>query len=387
MNLFLFLGIAFFFTFFAGRLIEKIKVPWIFSALIFGSIISLYNPFPEITSSETFSFMAQMGMYFLLFVIGFEIELKEFRKASRFFVNATFFIILLEAAVGSLLIHYIFGYEWIVSIVVASSFATVGEAILLPILDEFRMVNTKLGQSIIAIGTLDDIIEILVLILAVIMVGLTKSVQLNYTLLFSSLAALFILPFLLVRFKERNGRFNFLRIEMLFLFIIFILFIFLGIGQYANATAIAALLAGIGLKAFLPKNRLEAIESEVKTMCYGFFAPIFFLWAGTTIDMRYIFTSPLLVLLIVGVTAAAKLLGSFIVGFRYMGLKNSLLLGIGLSVRFSTSIVIVKLLFDNGIIEENLYSVIIASTIVFTFLIPIIFSNLVSKLGIVKKKA
>jgi Kef-type K+ transport system membrane component KefB len=380
MNLFLFLGIAFAFIFFAGRIIEKIRVPWIFAALIFGSLLSIYNPVPEITTSQAFNVLAQLGMYFLLFIIGFEINLKQFKKASRFFVNSTLFIILFEAAIGSTVIHFVFGYEWLISIIVASSFATVGEAILLPILDEFKIVNTKLGQSIIAIGTLDDIIEILVLILTIIVIGMSNSVQLNYTLVFISLSALFVLAFLLARFKERNGRFDFLSIEMLFLFTVFILFIFLGIGEYANATAIAALLAGIALKAFLPGRRLKAIESEVRTMCYGFFAPIFFLWVGTTIDMRYLLSSPLLILLIVAVSGAAKILGSYIAGFRYLGLKNSLLLGIGLSVRFSTSIVIVKLLFDNGLIRTGLYSVIIASTIVFTFLIPVLFSNLLSRI-------
>jgi Kef-type K+ transport system membrane component KefB len=63
-------------------------------------------------------------------------------------------------------------------------------------------------------------------------------------------------------------------------------FLFLGIGEYAEATPLAALLAGIGLGNFIPEKRLELIESEVKTMCYGFFAPIFFLWVGATLDIN-----------------------------------------------------------------------------------------------------
>ena len=110
-------------------------------------------------------------MYFLLFIIGFEIDLKKLKKSGKFIFKATFFIIFLEAIFGTLLIHFLFGYSWFISFLVALSFATVGEAILIPILDEFKIVNTKLGHSIIGIGTFDDIIEILLLILIVIVVG------------------------------------------------------------------------------------------------------------------------------------------------------------------------------------------------------------------------
>jgi Kef-type K+ transport system membrane component KefB len=55
------------------------------------------------------------------------------------------------------------------------------------------------------------------------------------------------------------------------------------------------------------------------------------------------------------------------------------LLGIGLSVRFSTSIIIIKILFESNLIGSELYSIIIASSIVFNFIIPILFSNLIAK--------
>ena len=53
--------------------------------------------------------------------------------------------------------------------------------------------------------------------------------------------------------------------------------------------------------------------------------------------------------------------------------------GVGLSVRFSISIIIAKILFESGLIATDLYSVIVASSIFFTFAVPIIFSNLLKK--------
>ena len=379
MDMFLFLSITFLFTFLMGRLIEKIRVPWIFAALILGSFFAIYNPFVSITSSQAFTFLAQLGMYFLLFVIGLEINLKKLKEKGKFIFGATIFIILFEGVFGTLLVHFVFNSPWIVSILVALSFATVGEAVLVPILDEFKIVNKKLGQMIIGIGCLDDVIEVFILILVVILISSQTQTHFNIALVLISLSTLFILTIVLTKLKEEGIKFKIHSIETLFLFTIFIFFLFLGIGKYAECSALAALLAGISLKTFLPEKRLKLIESEIKTMCYGFFAPIFFLEIGLSMNIGYLISCPLLIFLVAIVSSTAKLLSSYIVGRKELGLKQSILLGIGLSVRFSTSIVISKILFDAGIITSGLYSVLIASGIIFTFLVPILFSNLLIK--------
>ncbi|RLJ00363.1 MAG: hypothetical protein DRP03_00520 [Candidatus Aenigmatarchaeota archaeon] len=378
-NMFLFLCIVFLFTFLVGRIIERLRVPWVFASLIFGAMLAIYNPFASITSSSLFTFLARLGMYFLLFMIGLELDLNQLKKKGRFIFKATFSIIFLEVIIGGSFIHFVFSYSWIVSFLVALSFATVGEAVLIPILDEFKIINTNLGQTIIGIGTLDDIVEVFTLIVAVVLIGSSVRTTFHIGLILVSLFVLFILTIGFTKLKKEGKKFNFLNIETLFLFTIFVFFLFLGIGQLAETTALAALLAGIGIKTFAPERRLKLIESEIKTMCYGFFAPIFFLWVGVTLDIGYIITYPLLVLLIVIISSGAKLLGSYIIARRELGLRQSILLGIGLSVRFSTSIIVLKILFDNALINVSLYSIIIASSMVFQFLIPLLFSNILAR--------
>ncbi len=385
-NIFLFLALIFIFTFLIGRIIEKVRVPWIFAALILGAFLAIHNPFADVTSSKTFEFLAQLGMYFLLFVIGLEIDLNKLKKKTRFIFKATFFIVLFEAIFGTMLVHFVFHYPWLIAFAVALSFATVGEAILAPILHEFNIVNTPLGQAIIGIGTLDDLIEIFALILVVVIVGSSIHTGINIALMLASLAILFGLTFSLTKLKEEGKKFGFLKIEILFLFSLFILFLFLGIGEYAHAAPMAALLSGIAIKTFVPEKRFKRIESEIKTMCYGFFAPLFFVWAGVTMNMRYLITYPLLILLVLVVSNGAKLLASWIVGRKEFGFKQSILLGIGLSVRFSISIVIVKLLLENGMIGSDLYSIILASSIVFQFAIPLMFSYLLVRWKIARQQ-
>jgi len=168
-------------------------------------------------------------------------------------------------------------------------------------------------------------------------------------------------------------------IEALFLFIMAIFCLFIGIGVYAELTPVGAILAGMAIKNFVPEKRLKLIESEVKTAAYGIFAPLFFLWVGLDVSISYLITYPLLVLLVVAVSNSAKLLGSYIIGKDVLGKKQSALLGLGLMVRFSTSIVITKLLFESGLIGVGLYSVLVASTTIPKFIVPVSFSLLVQR--------
>ncbi len=387
LNFYLFLSLSFLIIFLAGKLLEKIKVPWLFSALILGFFLSIKNPFEAMTSSSTFNFLAQLGMYFLLFVIGFEIDLKQFRKLGLFIVKGTLFIILFETFFGFLVIHYLFHYSLFISLIIALSFATVGEAILLPILDEFKLINSKLGQSIVGIGVLDDVFEVFTLVLIIPLVASpVKNTSGNILTILISLSLLFLLTYALKKFKKEESRFNFKNIETIFLFTLFIFFLFLGIGEYADALAVAALLAGLSIKTFIPEKRLQLIESEVKTMCYGFFAPLFFLQVGVSMNPLALLSSPLLVLLVVVVSGFSKILGSWVIGVKEMGFKQSTLLGIGLSVRFSTSLIVMQILLKNSVINSEIYSVIVASSIIFTLLVPVIFSKLVVKWGVKKEK-
>jgi Kef-type K+ transport system membrane component KefB len=377
MNLFLFIAAVFIITLLAGQLLEKIRVPWIFAALLVGTVLAVYNPFTDITTSPTFETLARLGMYFLLFLVGFELNLNQLRQKRGFIIRSVFCIIALEGLLGSLVVHFVFDYGWLVSALVALSFATVGEAILVPILHEFKLINTSLGQAIIGIGTGDDLIEILLLLVATILVGAGSGG--NVLLIIGSLGMLILLTLGFALFRKEAKQFKFASIETLFLFVLFIFFVFIGVGEYGEAAPLAAILAGVSVRYSVPRQRLEFIDNEIKSLAYGLFAPLFFVWIGASMNVEYLFSFPLLILLVVAVSKGAKLMGSYITGRKELGKHGAILLGIGLSVRFSTSIIIVKFLFDNGVIGQDIYSVIIASSIVFKFIVPTLFSFLSSR--------
>ncbi len=389
MNLILFLALVFLATFLIGRFLEKIRIPWIFSALLIGLGLAAYNPFPDVTSSSSFVFLAELGMIFLLFIIGFELDIKKIFQQRRFILKITVAVIAAEALIGGFVIHYIFNTPWLIAFLVASSFATIGEGVLLPILDEFKLVKTRLGQTILGVGVLDDVIEVVTIIIAVAFIGRSAGhTHLNIGLNLFILLLLFGLVFIFVGLQKKTHSFKFKDIPSFFLFIIFFIFLFVGIGKYVESAALGALLAGIALRNIVPRDKLRFINSEIKTMAYGFFAPIFFLRVGISTDVGYLFKSPFLVLLIIAMTNITKILSSYLVGRKFLGRRKSIVLGISLSVKFSTSIVIIKLLFENGLIQSSLYSVLIGTTIAFKFVVPFLLSYFINmwKIGFSKVK-
>jgi len=380
MNLSLLLSGIFLLTFLFGRLIEKIKIPWIFAALFLGLLISINNPFQEITNSENFQLLAKLGMYFLLFIIGLELQVSKLLKQGKLISKLTFALVLSETFFGTLIIHYIFSINWEISILVASSFATVGEAVLIPILDEFQITKTKFGQIILGVGTLDDIVEVITVIIASAILGYSVGHSgfslINNIIL---LGVLFFIPVLFLFLKKELTNFQFKKIPILFLFSLFMVFLFVGIGELVEAGALGALMAGIALKETLNEKQTESIVSTVKIIAYGFFVPIFFVNVGLETDMAFVISAPLLVLLVVAMTKSTKIITSYLIARKTIGAKKSVLLGIGLSAKFSTSIVIITLLLNNGIIPSTLYSTLIGAMILSKFIIPILFSQLLQK--------
>jgi Kef-type K+ transport system membrane component KefB len=80
-----------------GYLLEKyVKIPWMFASLFFGLVLSAFSLFRSTFESDVFKLLETFGMYFLLFIIGFNLDFKTMGKLKKYVVVGTFFIICFE---------------------------------------------------------------------------------------------------------------------------------------------------------------------------------------------------------------------------------------------------------------------------------------------------
>ncbi len=382
METFLLLASIFMFSLVTGWIFEKFKIPWLFAPLIFGVILNEIG----ISSSEIAS-LGSLGMYFMLFLVGFELDLEKIRKTSHIIINTTLAIQILSTTAWTLILLAL-GYPFIVALIVGLTAHCVGEAVLVPILDEFKLLKSKIGTAIIGIGTLDDVFEVAALLLAG---SLITSQRVSVENVGKAIFILLIIAAItLVMIKVEGLKSKIMRVpkvEELLLIGLTTLFVFTALGSMANAEGIGAILAGIAIRNLVPNKELEKAEFGIKSLAYSFLGPIFFAWVGMSINLNTIMIFPLLTIAFYIIPMIAKIAASWLVMFREFGKLHSLFAGIALSVRFSTELVVAQLLFTHGIIDPTLFTAIVASSALATIINPLLLVGMIREIGIRKIKS
>jgi Ca2+-transporting ATPase len=361
-----------------GFLLQKyLKIPWMFAALFFGIILSVFGFFAPSIESPSFQLLATLGMLVILFMIGFNLDLKEIRKLGKQILTGTISIIGLEGLLGSLLLYFGFpalvSNSYLVALITALSFATVGEAVLLPILSEFNVLNTKFGQLTLGIGTFDDIIEVLMLAIIPVLPAFLPKAQVQSfpdpLLILTALGGLLLLTLIMTKLANKlkntlGKNSNTPYVHSLLILLVFFSFAALGGFVFESLAAVGAILGGIVARQLLPEKTLNEDEKAINFVGYIFFSPLFFLSIGADFSLPSLFIYPLLIVFLLIVANTSKYLGSFLLFRKMLGTKYSLLLGVGLGVRFSTSLIVQSILFSSGYISLALYSALIATAII-----------------------
>ena len=384
---FLLIAATFAFSLGFGFLLEKyLRMPWMFSALFLGIIFSSFGLFQATIQDETFNVLSTMGMLFLLFMIGFNLEIGQMKRFGKQILKGSILIVGLEATIVGTLLFFLFpaqvGNSPLIALVVALSFATVGEAVLLPILAKFSLLKTRFGQLTLGIGTLDDIIEVLTLIMIPFLPIFLPTLHIqgfpDPTFVVLDLIGICILTLILVKIASKiknvlSNNINFGFVRPLVVMLIFFSFVVVGNFVFESLAAISAIFGGIVARSLLPTENFQSDEKVVNFLGYIVLSPMFFLSVGANMSFASIFVYPLLITVILLATLGAKLSGAYLLFRKLLGKRHSLLLGLGLSVRFSTGLIVQYVLLISGLITLDLYSALIASAVIMT---PIILVTL-----------
>ncbi len=392
-NLLFALAFLFACSYFIGGILSKLRIPWILGALLVGiaahTIVQQKWLLGETSVSISFGFLAQLGVLFLLFFIGLQIDLKALRQLSQDIIWITVLNTLFPFLFG-VAVMLLWGYGWLVALVVGLTRMPTAEAVIVPILDEFRMVKTRVGSLIIGAGVLDDVIE--VFLVAVVSVWIAQSGTtaaslpeeigsiLGKTLVFIAVAIA------LYRWGAKPiAQWLPPKVGNLVLFAIVVLFILGSVARFAGiGLVVGAIVAGIVVAPVLNTlQRSGSMAIEVfQAVGYGLFGVIFFLWIGMSVDLSGLIAHPALAILLFGAAFFGKLLGVFVmVPMGKIDWREAWTVGIGLNARLTTEIIVAKLLYDAHLIDSALFTALVAASSVSTIAVPLLFVALVRKWG------
>lgn len=373
-----------------GYVINKyLQMPWMFTVVVFGMILSSFGLFKEVMASPEFYFLSKMGLLFFLFTIGVDLELGEIQKLGGYIASGDILLTLTEGFLIGLFLYFGFpefvSHSFFVALLCGVAFGTVGEVILLAILKEFGLEKTRFGQLALGIGVFDDVFEILALAAIVALPAFTSGAsssaawQQSLTIVLSLVGI--ILATLLLSWAGRITRRYLERISGdLFVvpFIIFLMifaFIYFGARGFENMGVVAAIFSGIAVRQVLPEKFVQQYKKPVFFVGNIFLGPFFFLSLGGGMALNSLLTYPFLILAIMAISLLSRMAISYLLFHRVLGKRPSLVMGIGLTTKFSTSVISENLLFSSGLIAQPLYSTIMAAYILLKPIVVGVFSR------------
>lgn len=378
----------------AGYLIHRyLQLPWMFTVVVFGMILSSLGLFKEVMESPNFQFLARMGMLFFLFTIGIDLELDVIRKLGRHIVGGDILLTLTEGALIALFLYFVFpdfvSHSFLVALLCGIAFGTVGEVVLLAILKEFGLEKTRFGQLALGIGVFDDIFEILVLAAIVAFPSFTTgaaqdaSWQTSLAILLT-LVGIVVATILLAwagkitrRFLEKVPGESF--VIPFLIFMLLFAFIYFGTMRFDNMGVVAAVFCGIAVRQVLPAKYIEQYKKPIFFAGNIFLGPFFFLSLGGSMSMTALVAYPLLILALMAISLLSRIAISYLLFHKLLGKRQSVVMGVGLTSKFSTSVISENLLFSSGLIAQPLYSALMAAFILLKPIIVGVFSRSLAK--------
>jgi len=274
------LTIIFGFAFASALIFRILKQPLIISYIFTGLILSQFflnssqaKPFIEVFSD--------LGIAFLLFIVGLELKLKTLRDIGVPSLVIGFLQEFLTILAGFFILKYILGFSTIVSLYLGIALSFSSTIIILKLITDKGDLEKIYGKLSVGFLLVQDLIAILILFLLPFFVkGLNLLEGENFINIFLGVLTIFFIPFLSQKFLPKIENFLEKSAEFLFLFSLFFglgiasLFKYLGFGLEAGA-----LIAGISLSS-LSSN--YEIASRLRPL-RDFFIILFFILIGSEI--------------------------------------------------------------------------------------------------------
>ena len=310
--------------------------------------------------------IAKTGFLFLMFLAGMEVNLKAFLKMkSSLFKRAIGYFIILYSL--SALIVWFFHY----SIVYLVAFPIVSLGMIMALIKELGKDEAWIKLALI-IGIFGELVSIsaLTLLSGVLTYGLTENfVRAIGILILFLLGAIFIFRMAMGVFwwfphlkkiimPEQDNRDKDIRLAMAFFFTMVAIMIWLGLDM-----VLGAFIAGMFI-ATLFEHKIE-LPHKLSSLGFGFLIPIFFIYVGSTVNFKALFSPDILLLSlqIAGIIVILRMISSMVY-LSQLGLKNTLMFAMGDSMPLTFLLAVATIGKESNAITANEYYALVISGII-----------------------
>jgi Kef-type K+ transport system membrane component KefB len=278
-------SLVLFIILFAPLLLNKLKIPSIIGLIVAGVIIGPHG-FNLLLRDSSIVLFGTVGLLYIMFTAGLEIDLEEFKKnrnKSFVFGLFTFFVPMLLGTIAS---YYLLDFNFPTSILLASMFAS-HTLLAYPIASRYGITRSRSVTLTIGGTIITDILALLVL------AGIVGMYQGDITtafwtrLVISSLifAAIvfFIFPIIARWFFKRYDD----NVSQ-YIFVLAIVFLGSFLAEAAGLEAIiGAFLSGLAINRFIPHT--SPLMNRIDFVGNALFIPFFLIGVGMLVDFSVLF--------------------------------------------------------------------------------------------------
>ncbi|MEM6523659.1 MAG: cation:proton antiporter [Bacteroidota bacterium] len=312
-----------------------------------------------VTDADLISSLGSIGLVLLLFFIGMEISLHSLVANWRVSVIGT----LIQIAL-SIVIVWILGYfnSWPLARIITLGFviSISSTAVIIKLLQDNHELETKVGQNVLGILLVQDI---LIVPMFIILGYLSGKPTTNTDIALQITGAILITALIIYLFRNPNIKMPFHKVikndhetQIFFAFGLCFGFSVLT-GFFGLSTALGAFIAGIVVASSKSTQWFHDSLYSVKVI----FVALFFISVGMLIDIDFLIENIGLIALLVAATFVANnVINSYIMHSFKLPWKDSVYAGALLSQIGEFSFVLGNLAYFNGIITDFGYQTIVA---------------------------
>ncbi|HDH6905679.1 TPA: monovalent cation:proton antiporter family protein [Staphylococcus aureus] len=363
-------------------------LPVVVAEILMGIVIG--NSFLNIVEKDSIlNILSTLGFIFLMFLSGLEIDFKAFKKDKRarqgqnddessipghLNLALTVFAFIM---IISILLAYVFKWLGLVDdvLLMVIIISTISLGVVVPTLKEMNIMRTTIGQFILLVAVLADLVTMILLTVYGAINGQGGSTiwLIGILVVFTAISYILGVQFKRMSFLQKlmDGTTQ-IGIRAVFALIILLVALAEGVGA---ENILGAFLAGVVVSLLNPD---EEMVEKLDSFGYGFFIPIFFIMVGVDLNIPSLIKEPKL-LIIIPILIVAFIISKLIpVMFirRWFDMKTTIASAFLLTSTLSLVIAAAKISERLNAISAETSGILILSAVITCVFVPIIFKKL-----------
>ena len=350
---------------------KRLKQPLVLGYIVAGFLVSPHMPYTaSVADTENIHLWADIGVMFLLFSLGLDFSFKKILKMGASPFISTMVIIFSMSMLG-VFVGHAFDWSKMDCIFLGGMLAMSSTTIIYKAFDDLGLRQQQFAGLVMSVLILEDILAIVMMVmLSAIASGnspdggqmLESVIRIGFFLVLWLVVGIFAIP-LFLRSVRRLINSEVLLIVSLGLCCAMAVFS----TKVGFSSAFGAFIMGSILAETIEAEKIEKLVEPVKNL----FGAIFFVSVGMLVDPHILvsYAWPIITLVLT-ILIGQALFGSFSFMLAGESLKSAMRCGFSMAQIGEFSFIIASLGLSLGVISDFLYPVVVAVSVITTFLTP-----------------